>query len=258
MHTRLVSAESVSKMRIIETNDTGKTDIKDPHVIHTLASMDKTLKHRVLPEPYSLLRQWNKIYDKADKEVIKAKASFHTILKGLFPDFNKTTDFILSNSGRALMKKYQCNPYRIVRSGRCRFENVMKNHVPRIRNLTLDDIFDSAQASVLNKQSPRKVDILEIELIHCWQDLMLFLKRKDQAETAMVKLYNEARCLDPKLPEPVKGIITAFHLSRIIAETGPLSDFKHRRKLMRYAGLNLCERQSGDYRGKTKISKKGH
>ncbi len=98
---------------------------------------------------------------------------------------------------------------------------------------------------------------MEIELIHCWQDLMLFLKRKDQAEAAMVKLYNEARGLDRKLPEPAKGIITAFHLARIIAETGPLSDFKHRRKLMRYAGFNLIERKSGDYKGKTKISKKG-
>ncbi|MCP3899610.1 MAG: IS110 family transposase, partial [Desulfobacteraceae bacterium] len=36
-----------------------------------------------------------------------------------------------------------------------------------------------------------------------------------------------------------------------------LSDFDSWRKLMRFAGFNLCERQSGKYRGKTKISKKG-
>lgn len=255
--TRLVSVESVARMRVVETNDTGKTDTKDPHVIHTLASMNKTLKHRILPEPYNLLRHWNKIYDKADKEVIKAKASFRTVLKDLFPDFNKSTKFILSNSGRALMKKYQYNPYRIACSGRCRFKNVMRKQVPRIRNSTLDEIFDSAQASVLSKQSPRKVDILVIELIHCWQGLSLFLKRKGQAETAMEKLYGEAQRLDPGLPEPVRGIITPFLLSRIVAETGPLSDFKHSRKLMRYAGLNLCECKSGDYTGKAKISKKG-
>ncbi len=35
--TAWVSGEAVCKMRAIETNDSSKTDIKDPHVIHTLA-----------------------------------------------------------------------------------------------------------------------------------------------------------------------------------------------------------------------------
>lgn len=257
LHTRLVSAESVAKMRVIETNDTGKTDIKDPHVIHSLASMGKTLKHRVLSEPYSLLRQWNKMYDKADKGVVKAKADLRTILKELFPDFNKSTKFILDNSGLSLMKKYNYNPYRIVRSGRKRFSKTMKRQVPRIRNATLDEIFKMAQASVIPQRNSRHVELLEIELTHCWQDLHLFLNRKQQARTAMEELYAQARFLDPKLPESVKGLITTFHLARIISETGPLSDFDNCRKLMRYAGLNLCERKSGKYIGKIKISKKG-
>lgn len=50
LETAWVSGEAVAKMRVIETNDTGKTDIKDPHVIHTLAAIGKTLIHRVLTE----------------------------------------------------------------------------------------------------------------------------------------------------------------------------------------------------------------
>jgi len=73
----------------------------------------------------------------------------------------------------------------------------------------------------------------------------------------MELLYEEACRCDPKIPHAYKGVITTFHLARIIAETGPLSDFDSWRKLMRFAGYNLCERQSGKYRGKTKISKKG-
>ncbi|WP_321394975.1 transposase [uncultured Desulfuromusa sp.] len=41
LQTAWVSGEAVFKMRAIETNDSGKTDLKDPHVIHTLASMGK-------------------------------------------------------------------------------------------------------------------------------------------------------------------------------------------------------------------------
>jgi transposase len=38
--TCFVNAESVAKFRVIETNDTGKTDTKDPRVIRTLGQLD--------------------------------------------------------------------------------------------------------------------------------------------------------------------------------------------------------------------------
>ena len=44
MHTAFVSPEAVAKIHVIETNDTGKTDLKDPNVIHTLATIGKILR----------------------------------------------------------------------------------------------------------------------------------------------------------------------------------------------------------------------
>jgi hypothetical protein len=35
--TAYVNGESVAKLRVVETNDDGKTDRKDPHIISTLA-----------------------------------------------------------------------------------------------------------------------------------------------------------------------------------------------------------------------------
>jgi len=54
----------------------------------------------------------------------------------------------------------------------------------------------------------------------------------------------------------LKGI-TLFNLARLASQTGPLTDFGSGRALLRYAGLNLRERQSGTYRGQTRLSKKG-
>ena len=54
-----------------------------------------------------------------------------------------------------------------------------------------------------------------------------------------------------------KGVINDFLLARILAETGPLEDFKSWPQLLRYAGMNLCERQSGTMVGRRRISKKG-
>lgn len=257
LHTAYVSAESVAKMRVIETNDTGKTDVKDPHVIHSLASMGKTLKHRSLLGPYKLLRRWNKIYELADRVAVRSKTGVRTLIKELFPDFDKKKEFIFGNSGKALMAKYKFNPYRIAGKSKRQFALTMKKTAPRIKNQTIDIIYEQAQASIKNQVDPRYVELIEIELNQRWQDLDFNLARKEQAKKAMEKLYSQARSDDPQLPRACKGFITQFHLARIVGETGPISDFKSWRKLMRFAGFNLCERQSGQYRGKTKISKKG-
>lgn len=52
-------------------------------------------------------------------------------------------------------------------------------------------------------------------------------------------------------------MVSDKNLARLLGETGPLSDFWHRRQLMRYAGLNLRTRQSGTFKGQDKICKKG-
>jgi transposase len=257
LETAWVSGEAVSKMRTIETNDSGKTDIKDPYVIQTLASIGKTLKHRRYDEPYSLLREWNGLYEQADSGAVRAKCLLASQIKALFPDYGFKKDFLYGKSGRTLVEHYGANPYRIVRSGQIRFARVMRKLAPRIRQKTLDTLYAQAESSARNQISLRLAEIMEHRLRQSWEEYLLYEARKEEARGQMEALYREARQLDPKLPQAEKGVISTFHLARIIAETGPVSDFSSLRKFMRYSGLNLRERQSGTYRGKTRISKKG-
>ena len=60
----------------------------------------------------------------------------------------------------------------------------------------------------------------------------------------------------PKLDQEISGL-SLFNLTRLLGETGPLDDFPGKKALLRYAGLNLRRRQSGTYKGRTRISKKG-
>jgi transposase len=257
LETAWVSAESVAKMRVVETNDTGKTDLKDPHVIHTLASMGKTLRHRELEEPYSLLRLYNGLYDEAETGVVRARCTIHERLKALFPDFGFKKDFLFGRSGRALLECYGCNPYRIVKAGNKRFTTKMKKSFPTIRRTSIDRLYEQAEISVRLKLPPRQVKAMEVSLKQAWEDFDLHMSRKEHYKRLMEGLYRELRRQDDRLPAAQKGVITSFHLSRILAETGPLSDFSSWRQLLRLAGLNLRERQSGTYRGKSRISKKG-
>lgn len=258
LNTAWVSGEAVYKMRAIETNDSNKTDLKDPYVIHSLASMGKTLIHRVVDEPYRLLREWNRLYDEADSRVVEIKGAIHRHLKALFPDFDLTRDFLFGPSGHALLRLYGANPYKITEAGFPRFCRRMRKEAPRIRTASLQRLFHQARSSAQNQLGDRHRDLLEYRLRQSWRDLHIHGSRKETARQAMEELYEEVRAIDPHLPPATQGVITRFHLARLVAETGPLSDFSHWRKLMRFCGLNLRERQSGTYRGKTKVAKKGN
>lgn len=257
MDTAWANPESVSKMRVIETNDSGKTDEKDPRVISTLASIGKTLTQRMLEEPYSLLREWNKIYEAADTGMVEAKCAIHNQLKTLFADFSFKKDFLYSPSGQALIERYGANPYRIVRAGKKRFFKTMRKAAPRIQRASVERLFNDAQSSGRNVLTDRHNQLLELRLKQLFQDYKVHKKRKERARETMEGLYHEARQHEPKLPQAHKGVVSTLSLARIVGETGPWSDFTSLRKFIRFSGLNLRERQSGNYRGKTKISKKG-
>ena len=101
LETALVNTESVSKMRQIEFNDSGKTDRRDPRVIARVYGI-RPMRDRVFPEPFARLRSWGKVYAEGEKMRAQAKAAIQTHLRGLFPDFPMKKDFLFGPSGRAL------------------------------------------------------------------------------------------------------------------------------------------------------------
>jgi transposase len=155
------------------------------------------------------------------------------------------------------MKHYRLNPYRIVQEGPEGFRKSIQRLLPTMQARTRDRLYRDAESSVKNALSRRLAEFYEFRLLQLWQDWARAEERKLQAATALETFYEEARRLDPHLPDAQPGVVTRLHLARIVAETGPLSDFSSWRQLLRFAGLNLRERQSGQFRGLTRVSKKG-
>ncbi|MCK5507261.1 MAG: transposase, partial [Desulfobacterales bacterium] len=238
-------------------NDTGKTDIKDPRVISTLASLDKVIKHRMIGEDYLMLRKLGKIYDETDVEIVRLKGRLNKLMVELFCDYSFKKDFLYSTSGLALVEKYSCNPYRIVKSGFNRFCKTMKRAAPRIRTMTLKRLFEDAQSSVLNELSPGYIEVLQHRFYQLFQDYLEHDKKKEDIVRKMIEILDRLRENDPNIPTPTPGVISAKNIARLLGETGPISDFSNWRKLMRYFGLNIRMRQSGKYQGQNKITKKG-
>ena len=102
------------------------------------------------------------------------------------------------------------------------------------------------------------IDALKQRLRVLSQDIRRLARRmaqlKEQIEALGTTLKEQGGL--PPLDEALSGL-TLFNLARIAGECGPLQDFPSKRAVLRYAGLNLRERQSGRYRGQTRLSKKG-
>ncbi|HEC44135.1 MAG TPA: IS110 family transposase [Bacteroides sp.] len=255
--TCFVNAESVCKFRIVETNDNGKTDTKDPRVIRTLGQLNKTIKHRILDDDYLTLRKLNKVLDEVDEVKKAIRCRISKLLVELFCDYSFEKDFLYGSSGKALVDKYGCNPYRIIKAGYRRFSTYMKKAVPRIRQTTLKRLWDDAQSSALNEQPEEYIEVIEIQLKQLMEDYWKHEARSDAVIERMIEVLNNLREKDPHIPKATKGVINDKHIARLLGETGPLGDFVNWRMLMRYAGLNIRMRQSGKFSGQNKITKKG-
>lgn len=252
-----VNAESVAKFRIVESNDSNKTDQKDPRVINTLGKLNKVIKFRMIGEEYLMLRKLHKIYDECDVAITSHRCRISKVLVELFCDYSFKKDFLYSNSGLALVEQYACNPYRIVNDGYRVFCRKMKKKAPRIRASSLERLWEDAKSSSLNDMPAGYVQVLEQYLHNKLDDYHRVLKRKEYIVEQMVTILNALRKDDPLIPPPTPNVISDKNLARFLAETGSLKDFSSSRKLMRYAGFNLRTRQSGKFQGQNKISKKG-
>ena len=257
MRTALAGGEAVAKLRVVESNDPGKTDLKDPRAILTVALVGRLLIHRQLDGTYECLREWHQLYCRADQKMSTAKTELHHALKLLFPDLKLAKDVLYGPTGRALVEQYAADPQRIVRAGRKRFEAKLRKHAKGVKRKTLDAIYAAAEQSASQQRSAEVARIQSQRVRDLYEETLFYKARKEAAGEEMKKLYRRLRELDRALPAARKGVISELGAARLLAETGPLSDFRNQRQLMRYAGLNLSERQSGRWKGQTKICRRG-
>jgi transposase len=254
--TALISPEHVAKLKTVESNDTGKTDHKDPRVMHLIARLGKTQTDRHLPETYRRLRRLTRYYDEDEETLTATRQRIQAVISDLFPDYDKSATFTFDSTGQALMDAYVFNPYHILRAGYTRFKNTMRRRVAA-RTSTLEHLFERAKESARYHKTEAEVDLLVDRLKALWADYRRLTARRAHLRV-QIEVIGHTLVTEGELPElaHLKGI-TLFNLARLAGQTGPLEDFRSGRALLRYAGLNLRERQSGSYRGQTRLSKKG-
>ena len=258
IETALVSPEQVGRLTKLESLDTAKTDKKDARVIHLAGRMGKTQRHRDLSEPYVLLRRLTAFHDDEARTTSALRQRLHAVLTELFPDYGRSAQFTFSKTGRVLLRERLLCPHRLARLGRTRLLAILRRRVPGVKTATGERLVTAAEASVRSAPPVPVAAVLSDRLAVLIAEIEVH-EAHAEALKAQIESLGATLKADGALPpiaEAVSGL-TLFNMARLLGQTGPLSDFATKRQLLRYAGMNLRERESGQYKGQTRLSKKG-
>jgi len=254
--TAYVNTESVNKAQIIESNDSGKSDHKDPRTIFLLARMGKVLTQRALKGDALVLRHYNARVERLEARTVELKNRIYRILRHLFCEISFKKDWLFNGkAAQAVVEAYALNPYRIIRSGQTRVRDKLRRL--GLTHNTISRLISDAETSVLQELDPQEIAFYEEELRIEFKQLKDTQQLIAQTRKDMVEILD--RLIEKKQVRinPQTRLISPFMLARIVGEVGPLDDFDHIRQLYRYAGMNIRQRQSGTFTGQNRLSKKG-
>jgi len=252
---RYVDTERMYNARMITYGNGEKTDPKDPAAICNLHLIGKSRPVSELDRLQQTVRSLSREYEEWSQQAVRARNKIHGLLSYVFVDYTKSTSWTFSPGGQALAREFGFCPQYMVQAGYEEFARRLKLHVPRLRWSTLQALWKMATRSVALTDSeladPRQQQL--DELYKWWMYLEARKQKLKDQLTECVGVYEERGWFPRHLPPGV----SRWMVVRVLAETGTLQNFSHIRQLWAYLGLKLARRQSGKYKGKVKITKKG-
>lgn len=254
--TALVSGESVNKMQVVQSNDTGKSDTKDPRTILLLVKWGKTLIDRELTSHWLVLRELGARYDRLERGSTQTKNRIHKTLLHLCGELSFKKDWIFkSRAAQVVLDLYGFNPSAMIAVGWGSFRARLRRR--GLYRSTITRLWTDAQACELCVEDALWRETLAAELREHFADLRLVQSRMKACRERMVELLDQLQKNGEVQLRAHPGLISPFLLARVLAETGSLREFESAKQLLRYGGLNLRSRQSGTQRGQDRQSKKG-
>jgi transposase len=117
----------------------------------------------------------------------------------------------------------------------------------------LGDIHETAQSSIALPIAPDAPAVAMFRLVVA--EARHLIRQRDAIERMAVELLGAHA--DYRRLQQVPGIGPINALT-VLAEAGDLRRFGHHRQFLKFCGLDLATHQSGQFRGKTKLSKRGN
>lgn len=246
----------VARARESEDFTKDKSDDKDALLIARLA----TQLHVYLPE--QTVPQWSRLRHMAARRselVVQRGAARQRVRDligcawpGVLRAARKPLD---SMTWRAAMEVAGCDPERVRQLGCARFSRRVAKQVrdqggQRVCQRIVDAVFVAASHPAAGPAADGTLERAWFTL----DDLRATEHKISQAETTMVAILDDLDLTG--LVTTIPGL-SAVSAAAILAETGDLNRFDSARAVVKHAGLCPRHNESGNYSGKTSISRRG-
>ena len=247
-----VSPLVVKKTREVMELTRSKNDQKDAYQIAQLASEGK-FSSLVIPKgPFADLRDLVSFRSALVKERSGLKNMIIGIMDTRFPEYESLFSDIFGKTSFAILQNCPF-PEDIEKSGVSPLATLIKiSSSKRLGMERAKEVYEMALGSIVVKEGIQVARMQLCALLQRFNELDIQLTRVYER---MSQSLQETGLYDYLISIPGIGVITA---SVIIGETGDMKNYKTAKELIKLAGLNLVENQSGAKGGKVKrISKAG-
>jgi transposase len=253
---RLISSVALARTREALHNGWDKNDPKDAQVIlHMLRIGAAKPYHDPLVHGINDIQELSmthEVVSKAKTEVLHRIQTHYLPL--YFPEVERFRNNTRSDWFFALLERFPVPASITVLSKEAFIAaawDVAGRKVAKAR--LLGDIYDTAQSSIALPIPADAPAIAMFRLVIA--EARHLIQQRDTIERLAIGLLGEHADFQRLQQVPGIGPINALS---ILAEAGDLRRFGHHRQFLKFCGLDLATHQSGQFRGKTKLSKRGN
>ncbi|MDY0405015.1 IS110 family transposase [Virgibacillus sp. 179-BFC.A HS] len=251
LHTVVVNPMKVKRTKELDDDSPTKNDTKDAKVIAQVIRAGRYYEP-ILPEGiYADLREGIKLHDMMQEDLSSIKAQVHNALDRYFPEF---LTVFKDWTGKAALHflKMGYLPEDIRSSSEEELMAEVKQAAKRgVGIKRIQELKRAAETSVgltVGLTMARK------ELRYLIDQYQAIQKRIQDLEALLKELVIQVPGARQMME--IKGV-SSLTIAGFFAETGDLSNYRDPRQIIKLAGLNLRMNQSGLFKGKTTITKRG-
>ena len=229
-----------------------KNDVKDAWNVADCLKQGKVIYYAYPNDPYGDMRRLMTIYSKLSVERACYRVRLQTnVLCITFPEFYKVFDYVDELVPMTVLERYPL-PSDIVKLSEAEFINdIVKNTDPTIKKSKLSRIYKLASESIGSTMEGESL---------CWETRFILRRIREIRETQeeifeKVRRFTKA-CPDYELLQTIPGVGPVLSAVMITA-IGDIDNYRSARQILKQAGMDLAQLQSGRYTGDVRISRRG-
>lgn len=249
---RFVRTTAIKHQRELDESSSAKSDIKDAFTIANITREGKYIDTVIEEGVYRQLRMLGKVREKISRQSIRSQNTLGAVLDDYFPEIKELFHSMKTRSLWAVLERCPFPQDVLTMEGSEITEMLCKSSRRRdTAAKKAEDLVEAAKRSI----GLKRVGVADrYRLRLCLQEVMRTESVLKEITSQMKTLLEQSPYSECLLSIPGVGVLSA---ALFLGELGNPAHFRDPKQIIKYAGLDPMETDSGNRVGRKRISKKG-